>query len=89
MIEVKVEILRYAQDDRSSLRREGNMSEGQMIPVAETLFTEEFLHDPYPAYRRFLEDGRMHYVDYGGGMLAVFKHAECSSCGPVISRSAA
>ena len=65
------------------------MSEGQMAPVTETLFTEEFLRDPYPAYRRFLEDGRMHYVDYGGGMWAVFKHAACSACGPVISRFAA
>lgn len=55
------------------------MSEAQAAPVVKTLFTEEFLQDPYPTYRRFLEDGRMHHVDYGGGMWAVFKHAECSA----------
>src|SRR6266581_3469824 len=55
------------------------MSEAQAAPATKTLFTAEFLQDPYPAYRRFLEEGRVHYVDYGGGMWAVFKHAECSA----------
>src|SRR6266702_3535892 len=55
------------------------MSEAQAAPATKTLFTAEFLQDPYPAYRRFLEEGRVHYVDYGGGMWAVFKHAECSN----------
>ena len=55
------------------------MSEAQAAPATKTLFTAEFLQDPYPVYRRFLEEGRVHYVDYGGGMWAVFKHAECSA----------
>src|SRR6266704_3381209 len=55
------------------------MSEAQAAPATKTLFTAEFLQDPYPAYRRFLGEGRVHSVDYGGGMWAVFKHAECSA----------
>src|SRR6266700_8430913 len=55
------------------------MSEPNAPPATKTLFTAEFLQDPYPGYRRFLEEGRVHYVDYGGGMWAVFKHAECSA----------
>jgi len=37
------------------------------------------LHNPYPIYRRFLEQGPIHYVDYGSGMWAVFSHAVCST----------
>src|SRR5205823_12043046 len=37
------------------------------------------LHNPYPIYRRFLEQGPIRYVDYGSGMWAVFSHAVCST----------
>jgi hypothetical protein len=55
------------------------MSEAQAIPAKKTFFTAQYLQDPYPGYRRFLEEGRIHYVDYGGGMWAIFRHAECSA----------
>jgi cytochrome P450 len=55
------------------------MSEAQATPPPRILFTEEFLQNPYPTYQRFLEDGRIHYVDYGGGEWAIFRHADCSS----------
>jgi len=55
------------------------MSSPQSAPVKKTLFTEGFLQDPYPTYQRFLEEGRIHYVDYGAGAWAVFHYADCVS----------
>jgi cytochrome P450 len=55
------------------------MPSTQPAPAKKTLFTEEFLQDPYPAYHRFLEEGRIHYLDYGTGVWAVFHYAECAS----------
>ena len=56
------------------------MSEAQATPAAGFLFTDEILRDPYPTYRRFLEDDQiLHSVPYGGGGWAVFRHAACSS----------
>ena len=56
------------------------MPEAQATPAAEFLFTDEVLRDPYPTYRRFLEDDRiLHPVPYVGGGWAVFRHAACSS----------
>lgn len=42
------------------------------------LFTPAFLQDPYPHYRSFLEEGGIHRLDYGGGIWAIFRHADCS-----------
>ena len=55
------------------------MSSAQPTPAKKTLFTEGFLQDPYPIYQRFLEEGPIHYVDWGPGIWAVFRYAECSS----------
>jgi hypothetical protein len=58
------------------------MSEARATPVRKVLFSDEFVQDPYPAYRRFLEEGPLHLVDVSGGMWAVwavFSHADCSS----------
>lgn len=55
------------------------MPQTRTTPVAKTLFSEGFLQNPYPAYRRFLEDGPIHYVDMNGAKWAVFRHAECSA----------
>lgn len=55
------------------------MSTTQPSPAKKTLFTEGFLQDPYPIYQRFLEEGPIHYVDWGPGMWAVFRYADCSS----------
>lgn len=58
------------------------MSEARSTPVRKVLFTEEFVQDPYPTYRRLLEEGPLHFVDVSGGMWgvwAVFSHADCSA----------
>jgi cytochrome P450 len=55
------------------------MSSTQPSPVKKALFTEGFLQDPYPVYQRFLEEGPIHYVDWGTGIWAVFNYADCSS----------
>src|SRR6266436_1178513 len=55
------------------------MSEAQANPTAGFVFTDEILRDPYPTYRRFLEDGQIHHMTYGGGGWALFRHAVCSS----------
>jgi cytochrome P450 len=56
------------------------MSEAQATPATGFLFTDELLTDPYPTYRRFLEDDQIfHSVPYSGGGWAVFRHAACSS----------
>jgi cytochrome P450 len=56
------------------------MSQAQATPAAGFLFTDEILRDPYPTYRRFLQDDQiLHSVPYGGGGWAVFRHAACSS----------
>jgi len=58
------------------------MSEKPANPVRKALFTDEFVQDPYPTYRRLLEEGPLHFVDVGGGMWgiwAVFSHAVCSA----------
>ena len=56
------------------------MSEAQATPAAGFLFTDEILRNPYPTYRRFLEDDQiLHSVPYGGGGWAIFRHAACSS----------
>ena len=50
------------------------MSEAQATLAAEFLFTDEVLRDPYPTYRRFLEDDRiLHPVPYLGGGWAVLR----------------
>ncbi|MFZ0431652.1 MAG: hypothetical protein WAL86_03075, partial [Candidatus Acidiferrales bacterium] len=49
-------------------------------PAPKILFTPEFVQDPYPTYRRLLDEGPLHYVDVSGGAWAVwgvFSHADC------------
>lgn len=55
------------------------MFEAEANPTPGFVFTDEILRDPYPTYRRFLEDGQIHRITYGGGRWAVFRHAICSS----------
>ena len=50
------------------------------FPVPKVLFTAEFVQDPYPTYRKLLEEGPLHYVEVSGGMWAVwavFGYADC------------
>lgn len=51
------------------------------FPKRKVLFTDEFIQNPYPAYRRLLEEGPLHYLDVSGmwAVWAVFSHAECQS----------
>ncbi|MGD0987089.1 MAG: cytochrome P450 [Candidatus Sulfotelmatobacter sp.] len=58
------------------------MSEARPTRERKVLFTDEFVQDPYPTYRRLLEEGPLHFVDVSGGLWgvwAVFRHAECSA----------
>ncbi len=58
------------------------MPEARPTRERKVLFTDEFVQNPYPTYRRLLEEGPLHFVDVSGGMWgvwAVFSHAECSA----------
>jgi len=46
---------------------------------AKEFFTPEFLRDPYPSYRRYLDGRGLQFVTFHGGVWAVFKHADCST----------
>lgn len=46
---------------------------------ANEFFTPEFLRDPYPTYRRYLDGRGLQYLDIHGGVWAAFKHADCST----------
>jgi cytochrome P450 len=46
---------------------------------AEEFFTPEFLRDPYPTYRRYLDGRGLQHLDMHGGVWAFFKHADCST----------
>jgi cytochrome P450 len=49
-------------------------------PEKKTIFSDEILQNPYPAYARMHEEGPLHYVDVGKwAVWAVFGHAECSA----------
>jgi cytochrome P450 len=54
------------------------MSEEQETSATRVLFTDGFLQDPYPTYRRFLGESGIQKVG-GRGTWAVFKHADCSA----------
>ena len=43
------------------------MSTTYQTPARPALFTEGFLEDPFPVYRRFLSEGSIHHLDWGGG----------------------
>jgi hypothetical protein len=56
------------------------MAEGQAgMLTAEELFGDSLVDDPYPSYRRFLDAGPVHYVNYKRGTWAIFSHAACST----------
>jgi cytochrome P450 len=55
------------------------MSSTQPARAKKPFFTEGFREDPYPTYDRFLGEQRIHYVDWGPGMWAIFNHSDCSS----------
>jgi cytochrome P450 len=46
---------------------------------AKEFFTPEFLRDPYPVYRRYLDGAGLQFLSIHGGVWAVFKHADCST----------
>ena len=46
---------------------------------AKEFFTPEFLRDPYPTYRRYLDGSGLQFLIFHGGVWAVFKHADCST----------
>lgn len=47
--------------------------------AAKEFFTAEFLNDPYPTYRRQLENHGLQFIEIHGGVWAVFKYADCAS----------
>ena len=49
--------------------------------VRKVLFTDDFVQNPYPAYRRLLEEGSLHYLDVSGmwAVWAIFSHADCAA----------
>src|SRR5215472_566104 len=55
------------------------MSDSPVALSASEFFTPEFLRNPYPIYRRYLEGHGLQYLDIHGGVWAVFKHADCST----------
>jgi cytochrome P450 len=56
------------------------MAQGQAgMLTAEELFGDRLVDDPYPSYRRFLDAGPVHYVNYKRGTWAIFSHAACST----------
>ena len=55
------------------------MAEGRAgMQITEEFFGESLSADPYPTYRRFLNSGAAHYVNYKQGAWAIFSHADCS-----------
>src|SRR6516165_4466648 len=46
---------------------------------AKEFFTPEFLRDPYPTYRRYLDGPGLQFLALHGGVWAAFKHADCST----------
>ena len=46
---------------------------------ANDFFTPEFLRDPYPTYRRYLDGPGLQFLSLHGGVWAAFKHTECST----------
>src|SRR6516165_9938377 len=46
---------------------------------AKEFFTPEFLRDPYPTYRRYLDGPGLQFLTLHGGVWAAFKHADCST----------
>ena len=47
--------------------------------VPKPIVTESFLDDPYPPYRRFLDEGPIHFVGLGPGFQAAFSYSLVSS----------
>jgi len=45
---------------------------------AKEFFTPEFLRDPYPVYRRYLDGRGLQFLTLHRGVWAAFKHADCS-----------
>lgn len=55
------------------------MSETVTALSAKPFLTEGFFENPYPTYKRFLQEGPIHYLDFRGrGIWAVFSYADCS-----------
>lgn len=55
------------------------MAEGRTgMQITEEFFGESLSGDPYPTYRRFLNSGAAHYLNYKQGAWAIFSHADCS-----------
>ena len=46
---------------------------------ASEFFTPEFLRDPYPVYRRYLDGRGLQFLTLHGGVWAAFKHADCAT----------
>ena len=59
------------------------MIQSAVTPAArKVLFTDEIVQDPYPAYRRLLEEGPLHFLEVSRGtwgVWAIFSHTECSA----------
>lgn len=55
------------------------MSKSPPPLAAKEFFTAEFLNDPYPTYRRQLENHGLQFIEIHGGIWAVFKYADCAS----------
>lgn len=49
------------------------------VEVSKPILGEEFLNNPYPAYRKFLQEGPVHFLAIGPGIHAAFSYALAST----------
>lgn len=49
--------------------------------IAKPFFTDHLVQDPYPTYRRFLNEGPIHFLERGSGpgIWAIFSYKHCSA----------
>ena len=66
-------------DVLNSAGRGKTMSDVPAPLSAKEFFTPEFLRDPYPTYRRYLDGLGLQFLTPHRGVWAAFRHADCST----------
>jgi hypothetical protein len=65
------------KEQAAATAREEKVQEQVVVAAPEELFRDGLTEDPYPAYRRFLDAGPAHFVNFKRGAWAIFSHAGC------------